>query len=77
MKHKNGEERTDCMEMKQTDCRKRERLKYEKNAVKRCTIYLQKEKTAGCARLAYTLLIIWSEHKCKKISVHLRKKEGI
>lgn len=37
----------------------------------------KKKKTDGCARLAYTLLIIWSEHKCKKITVHLRKKEGI
>ena len=33
----------------------------------------KKKKTAGCAWLAYTLLIIWSEHKCKNISAFKEK----
>ena len=59
-----------------TDRRKRKCLKYEKNAVKRCTIPAKRKKQPDAPGWHIPCLL-YGQNINAKISVHLRKKEGI
>ena len=60
----------------ETDCRKSEGLKYEKNAVNRCTISAKRKKQTGAPGWHIPCLL-YGQNINAKITVHLRKKEGI
>ncbi|MFR5732768.1 MAG: hypothetical protein ACLUD2_13260 [Clostridium sp.] len=76
MKHKSREER-DRLHGNETDCRKRERLKYEKNAVKRCTIPAKRKKQPDAPGWHIPCLLYGQNINAKKYPVHLRKKENL